>query len=291
MNTSNRGYLIAVLFMTIAVFLFSTMDVLIKFLAIGDYSSFQIIFLRCFVTLFVITPFLIKNRKTYSLKSRVFKSHVLRAINFVAFTGLFIYCFSFLPLTSIYSIIYTAPVIVTLLAMIFLKEKISTLQWVITFIALIGTLIIVQPGSEIFNPATLITLFATVLYSINMLHTKMLTMTDNTYKVVLYLNLLVTIITGFSLPYVWITPSAIDWLIFLGSGLCGGIGQILFTKAFSHDKISLIAPIIFTSILWITIYEWLFWDILPARNILIGASLIIAGNLVLSYREHNKKLT
>src|SRR3546814_19901980 len=89
-----------------------------------------------------------------------------------------------------------------------------------------------------------------------------------------------TLISGFALPFVWISPDILDLAGLIAVGLPGGVGQILMTTAFKHGDVAVVAPLEYTAMIWATLFGYVFSGGLPGLNTLLGVSLVLAAGRV-----------
>ncbi|MGE5766374.1 MAG: EamA family transporter, partial [Bacteroidota bacterium] len=114
--------------------------------------------------------------------------------------------------------------------------------------------------------------------------------TETSASVAFTFTLSCTLVSGFALPFVWISPGPLDLALLIAVGLLGGVGQILMTVAFKHGDIALIAPLEYTAMIWATLFGYLFWSEIPGLNIWLGVAVVMASGLFILFREANLKL-
>jgi drug/metabolite transporter (DMT)-like permease len=88
------------------------------------------------------------------------------------------------------------------------------------------------------------------------------------------------------LPFYANHHSAWQWLMLLAIGLTGTAAQLLITFALRHAAVATVIVMDYTALVWSTLYGWLIWDRLPPRVTWLGAPLIIAAGIIITWREH-----
>src|SRR3546814_20156142 len=96
-----------------------------------------------------------------------------------------------------------------------------------------------------------------------------------------------TLISGFALPFVWISPDILDLAGLIAVGLLGGVGQILMTTAFKHGDVAVVAPLEYTAMSWATLFGYVFWSEVPGLKTWLGVAIVMASGLFILFREAN----
>jgi drug/metabolite transporter (DMT)-like permease len=118
---------------------------------------------------------------------------------------------------------------------------------------------------------------------------RQLSATEASASIVLWQSLLMTLLSGIALPFVWVTPAPSEWLLLLGVGLVGGIGQLLSTEAYASAQVSSLGPYTYTALLWAALFGWLLWGDVPGVTMLLGAALIVFAGLYILQREMRRR--
>jgi drug/metabolite transporter (DMT)-like permease len=126
------------------------------------------------------------------------------------------------------------------------------------------------------------------------IHVRRLVQTDTTSAIVFYFSLTATCLSFLTLPLGWVFPThALTWtspgIAILGliicAGLIGGVAQILITSSFRFGSASMLAPFDYSSMIFASVIGWVAFSEVPTPAILIGASLVIAGGVLIIWRE------
>lgn len=298
----------AMFYMCLAVWLFSSMDAEIKYLS-AHFSNMQLLSSRAFLALI---PALImiwvycrrhQNSLMAQLKPQSWRAHGAIHISNVLSLWAFYQAFGEMALADAYAVFFTAPLCVTLLSRIFLKEQIGKHRWGAVCIGFVGILIMVRPGSDLFSQAALICGIGTFLYAVSIVSTRLASETETPLSLMMTSILTIALVALIGCLVNWETPLgplAPDWqnksvdpdwmviLIFMGVGLCGGFGQWASFVAFQRAEASLLTPFEFSAMLWGVLYGFLIWQDLPTIEVVMGGSLIILAGLYTVHREHKR---
>ena len=243
-----------------------------------------------FTSLFLI-PVILKNggfKKV--LNTKQFKLHALRCylmmINFVCI----IYAFSQLPLANVYTIIFTIPFIVNILAMFILKEQISAHRWIAITCGLVGVLIALRPGVVPISIPMICVIIGATVFACSIIVTKKIDKQDHwlsftTYLMMFQTPILAAIVLwqgGTLLPDFTQLP-AMFWFV------TGGLGYVLGLSAqpaaLKRIDASVVSGLIYIVFPWGIIYGYfIFGDTLDLWTS-VGAVIIILSGIYLIYRE------
>lgn len=278
-DTTRKG----ILLMILAVFLFTIMDAVAKGL-IARYPAPQVIWAR-FAGQTLIVALLLGRNMGPMLRTQHPWLHVVRsACQFMA-TGFFFLSLAFIGLPEATALADTSPVLITLGAAIFLGEKLGPRRIFGVIAALTGALIIIRPGGEVFSLAALLPLANAVAYAGNALLTRHIGMREPYWTSLMYGALFGTILGGFALPFVWVTPTLPDLGLFFLVGCLGTAAQLCIIRAFSTTEASVIAPFTYLGIIFATIWSVLFFDDWPDLWTMVGALVIVAAGIYVWHRE------
>ena len=200
------------------------------------------------------------------------------AFNFVAL--------SFIPLTMANAISFAAPFIVTVLAVLVLREKVGWRRWSAVAAGFIGVLVIVRPGLGEVHWAVLLSLCGTTCYSVYQILTRGLGAGDDAATTIVYTAIVGTLVASVMIPFYWSPPVANwHWLLFALMGLCGGFGHYFVVKAFQYGEAAVVAPFGYAQLIGTTILGYLIFNDIPDFWTWVGASIIVGSSAFIAYRE------
>ena len=270
--------------MVLAVGLFSVMDALVKWLG-RDYSTVQILFFRS-VCAFIPLGFLVfRGGIAQALRMHSPVAHLVRSLVGLVAISTFFYGFARLPLADVIAISFAAPIFVTALSVPLLGEKVGRLRWSAVLVGFLGVMIMLQPGTGLFNPISAVPLFGTIFYALAMIMVRRLSHTETAASIVFYFTLTCALVSGVLLPFQWTTPDLPGLALLIAVGLVGGLAQITITKAFSLAEIAVVIPFEYSAIIWGALFGYFIWGEVPGNNIWVGVAVVTASGLFILYRE------
>ena len=279
-------FLKGVLFFMIAIFFISVVDTICK-LYTKEFHAIQIVwgyFLGINITLCVLS--LIKGKKLSELKNtdRMILQLLRPAFLVCSISSLF-FGLKYLPLAEATAIGFAAPLFITVLSVPILKEKVGIHRWCAVVIGLVGVLIIIRPGGDFWQLVSIMPLLGALFFALFQILTRLLSVTEKTHTTLFYTGLGGLVWSSIIVPFVWVAPSQIDFLIFLATGFLGALAHLCMINAFNFAEASLLAPFNYTKLLWVAILGYLVFDDIPSLEMWIGAGIIVSAGLYVLYRE------
>ena len=273
----------AIFLIFISIFFGSTMGVLIK-LAQNEVNIYIAAFFRFFIGLIFILPYIFATRfrvfKTKNLKIHLIRSLLNLPAMFLTFSALML-----VPYEKISALNFSVPFIVTILAVIFLKEKIRIYRISALIIGFIGMLFILRPGIISITSGVQMVLFASVLWSIIIILTKQLAKNDNSITILTYQYTFMTILSLFTALIYWQEPSLISLLYLSIAAFVGTISHIAINHAFKLVEVSMMQPFSFIGLIVASLYGYFLFDESPDIFTWIGAFIIFIGITIISFRD------
>ncbi|MBI5275941.1 MAG: DMT family transporter [Burkholderiales bacterium] len=222
--------------------------------------------------------------RTRHLPFQVLRGVLLLASSFIAFTSL-----KYMPVGEFIAIVMIAPLVVTVLAALVLKEQVSPLRWALVAGGFLGTLIIIRPGGAGFGWASLLPLTLVVTNACFQLLTTKMARTEDPLTMHLYTGWVGTLIASLSLPFVWAElPDPWLWLALCFMGLAATVGHFVLILGFQRAPASTLTPFMYSQIAFSMFGGWLVFSHLPDGPSLAGIALIAAcgiGGAWLTVRE------
>jgi drug/metabolite transporter (DMT)-like permease len=275
------------LYMASAVFCLTVLDAGVKWLT-DDYSPFQIAFLRYAIGLLFAIGIATQAGGVRTLKTLRPGGHALRSLFNIGTMLTFYYALRMLPLADTMAITYAGPLFMTILSVLLLREKVGPRRWGAVLIGFLGVLVILQPSGTGFNWAAVLALSSAFLYALTLITSRQLSGTESSHTILFYYSVGVLIVTGATMPWLWVTPSWNDLWVFLLVGVSGSIGQFCLNQAFRYSEVSLLAPIDYTGLVWATLFGWALWNQLPSLTVIIGSLIVVGSTLYIVNRERQK---
>ncbi len=210
----------------------------------------------------------------------------VRSVLLLLSTILNMFALRYLQLDETMSILFATPLLVALFSIPFLGESIGPRRWAAIVVGFIGILIITRPGLGHMHHAALLTVAGTFCFALYNISTRILSESDTSGTTSFYSSLFGAVVMSAAVPFVWTWPSS--WLhiaIMAIMGACGAFGHYLLIVAHRLAPASILAPFIYTQLIWVSISGYLVFNDLPSHWTLIGACVVIASGLYLIYRE------
>lgn len=272
-----------ILLVLVSLLIFTLMDAMGKAL-VAHYPVAQVVWWRN-IGQFLLLGLIFRRQFLTHMRTKLWKLHILRA---AAQTGAAF--FFFLSLTAIGLAEATAimdinPVLITLGAAIFFGEKLGPRRILGVLVALMGSLIIIRPGSDVFSPYAVLPLLAAICYSTFALVTRGIGRREDPWTAMIWAGGLAGAALSLALPSVWVTPAAGHLWLFLGMALLGTAGQYFMIRAFTVAEASVIAPFGYVGLLFATIWGLIFFGEVPDVWTGVGAALIVAAGVYVWHRE------
>ena len=271
------------LYMFLSVCAFSLMDLIIKWTA--DYPLGQVVFFRGFfgiVFYFFVIP---KNRiKNFYQTKRAFL-HFLRCfVGLIAMVAIFI-ALRNLPLATVVSISFAAPIFTTIFSIFFLSERVGIYRWLAVVIGFVGILIITEPGFESLNIYYIFPIIFCIGLSYVAIAIRQLSSTEPVWLISLNFSIVITIAGLCTLPYGWKIPSFIDFFVLSLVGLFGGIANLWLSQSYKFSEVSLVTPLKYLGLVFAIFFGYLIWGEVPSLKSLIGGLLVILSSIIIFRRE------
>jgi drug/metabolite transporter (DMT)-like permease len=230
----------------------------------------------------ITTPGLTRTRRPWLQIGRSLLLLVSTAFNFLALQHL--------QLTQTLSIQFAAPLIIALMAGPLLGERIGPRRLAAVIVGFAGVLVITRPGSGGVHPAALFSVAGSVCYALYNISTRFLAGQDSSATTLFYSGLAGIVVMTPILPFVWSTPpDALTWILLAATGVFGAVGHWLLILAHARAPAGVLAPFIYTQLLWTLSAGYLIFGDVPDHWTLVGAAIVIASGLYLLYRERGPR--
>lgn len=252
---------------------------------------FEISFFRCAIGFVMLLPIIWRAGGRSVLATRRPGLHVVRGLLNAGGMLTFFLAISLVSLATASAISFSAPLFASLLAVIFLGEKIGLHRTVALAIGFIGTLVILRPGGDVFGGGALLALVSSLLWAGAMITIKRLTFTDSPLSITAWAAFLVGLFTLVPALFVWRWPTVEEWGWLILIGGLGNAVQFGFSKAFSLADATVVLPFDFLKLVWASIVGFLIFAELPDIWTWVGGAVIFVASFYVAYRERQKGVT
>ncbi len=271
--------------MMLSILLFSLMDASVKWLG-AIYPTAQIMFFRCAVALVPVAVIILMRGGPGVLRTGHKGLHLLRSVMGIAAMGFAFYAFSLMPLAEAVSILHTAPLFMTALSVILLREKVGLRRWTAIIIGFVGMLLVVRPGADMLASGSLYMLTAAFLIGCTTIIIRHLGKIDDPACITFYFTVTGVFASAIGiLLQGWQQPAPSDLALLVMIGLFGGMAQYLMTLSYQHLTVGILAPLKYLTIVFGGFIAYLVWGEIPDLQSIIGIGVIVSSGLYTLHRE------
>ena len=276
--------------MFMSVCAFSFMDLIVKWS--DDYPLGQVLFFRGFFGIVIYFFIMPRDRIKNFYYTKRAGLHFLRCLfGFIALVAIFI-ALRNLPLATVVSISFAAPIFTTIFSVFFLSEKVGFYRWLAVSIGFIGIIIITEPGFGVLNIYYIYPIIFCLGLSYVAIAIRQLSTTEPVWLIALNFSIVITLASLFTIPFGWVMPSAQDLVLLCMIGFLGGFANLWLSQSFKLSEVSLVSPLKYLALVFGIIFGYLIWDEIPTTKTLLGALLVVASSLIILRREifHKKEI-
>ena len=190
-----------------------------------------------------------------------------------------------LPLATVVSISFAAPIFTTIFSIFFLSERVGYFRWLAVFIGFIGILIISEPGFSSLNVYYIFPVIFVLGMSYVAISIRQLSSTEPVWLISLFFSAAITIAGLLTLPFGWIMPSFYDLTLLSMIGFFGGGANLWLSQSYKFSEVSLVTPLKYLALVFAIVFGYLIWGEVPSGKTLICAILVIASSIIIFRRE------
>ena len=275
------------LYMFMSICAFSLMDVIVKWSI--DYPLGQVLFFRGFFGI-VFYFFIIPSERLHNfyLTKRP-GLHFLRcASGLIALVAIFI-ALRKLPLATVVSISFAAPIFTTIFSIFLLNEKVGIFRWLAVIVGFLGILIITEPGISELNIYYIFPIIFCLGLSYVAITIRQLSSTEPVWLISFYFSLSITLLSLTTIPQGWVMPSLSHLVLLSLIGIFGGVANLWLSQSYKYSEVSLVTPLKYLALVFAIIFGYFIWEEIPTIKTLAGALLVIISTLIIFRREIYKK--
>ena len=251
---------------------------------LATYPPTEALFIRGFAAMAVLIPFIARDNWAALRTIRRPGLQVVRAILSGSDAVMFFIAIRYIPLADATTCYLAAPIFVTALSAIFLKEPVGWRRWTAVCVGFIGVLIALRPTGASFSWPALIALGGCFCQSIFMLITRKVRGTDSTFLSLT--QVMASFVIGASASTVfWVPPTWTIVVLLLISGIVNVIGVFCLNRALTLAPASVVAPYQYTIIIWAILLGYLAFGDVPSPGTLLGAAIVTGAGIYIFFRE------
>lgn len=252
----------------------------------ATYPAFQLVFIRAMIGLMFILPLIWKHRFEMRRIRYPWRNIVRITCNAIALTSNFV-AITLLPLATVNAVGFSRPLVTMGLAVLMLGETVSRIRWAGASIAFVGVLFIIAPGGAAFDWRISVIMISVVFGALATVQTRALKLENSTVMMVFY-TVGLAVITAIPSALTWKPVATADWVPLLGIGILAQLGQYCFLQAYRSADASILAPIGYLSIIFVTAVGYFAFHEVPEPRVIIGVAIILSaliGASVIEYRR------
>ncbi|MFZ5783878.1 MAG: DMT family transporter [Pseudomonadota bacterium] len=274
--------MVGVFYMCVACALFPVMNGLVKLLAM-TYDPVQIVWFRICVHLGLVALVFTPRMGLDLFRTRRIGLQFVSSVMMSLSTLFFFSAVKYVGVAEAISISFVAPLLVVFLAWPLLGERITWLRVVAVCVGFAGVLVVIRPGSAVFQWASVLLVGSAICYAVYQIIIRRLAGTDHPATSIFYSVLLGAILLTAAMPFVWTAPaSAGDWGLLLSLGVLGGLGHYCVAKAMTYASANLIAPLNYTQMIGSVIVGYLLFGEVPDFYTWLGTAFIVGAGLLVT---------
>ena len=270
--------------MCIACALFPVMNGIVKLLA-ATYEPQQIVWFRIVSHLVLVAAVFMPRMGLGLLRTRRIGTQFVSSVMMLLSTLFFFSAVKSIPVAEAISITFVAPLAVVLLAWPLLGERITLFRLAAVVVGFAGVLIVIRPGSAVFQWASLLLLCSAICYAIYQILIRRLAGIDAPATSIFYSVLLGAIIMSIWLPFAWKMPTSwIDWALLSSLGVFGALGHYCVAEAMTYALANFVAPFNYTQMIGSVIVGYFMFAEVPDFYTWLGTAVVVGAGLMVGWQ-------
>ena len=269
--------------MFISVCAFSLMDVLVKWS--DAYPVGQVLFFRGFCGIIPILFLIPRDRFLDFYKTTRPLLHFKRCLSgLIALVAIFI-ALRNLPLATVVSITFAAPIFTTIFSIFLLNEKVGLYRWLAVFVGFVGIIVITEPGFSSLNFYYIYPIIFCLGLSYVAIAIRKLSTTEPVWLISFFFSFSIAILGLLSLFQGWVMPNFLDLFLLSMVGILGGLANLWLSQSYKYSEVSLVTPLKYLALVFAIIFGYFIWSEVPTLKTLMGALLVIVSSFIIFRRE------
>lgn len=277
----------AALFALLGFALFSVNDSIIKLLA-QSYSIPQTLFWTSVFVCIVLFLYAFIRGKHRVFKTEFLGWHTVRGICMALMIFCNIFALIRLQITDFYAIVFTSPMVISLAAWLFLKDKLKKRQMTTIALGFLAILYICRPSGNLFNIGAMVALIGVLFFAMATLLVRSKLRSENALLISMNGPAITAMIALPLMAYFdfgWPHSSG-DWMLFLGTGAAAAMGGVFFSMGFQYaSSAAVVAPFHYTQMVWGALLGYMIFGEIPSQDVVIGSIVLAVLGIYLIYVE------
>ena len=270
-------------YMFISVCAFSLMDVIVKWS--DDYPVGQVLFFRGFCGIIPILFLIPKDRYLDFYKTTRPFLHFKRCLaGLIALVSIFV-ALRNLPLATVVSISFAAPIFITIFSIFLLNEKVGLYRWLAVLVGFVGIIFITEPGFSSLNLYYIYPIIFCLGLSYVAIAIRKLSSTEPAWLISFFFSFSIMLLSFLSFYQGWILPTLLDLFLLSMVGILGGLANLWLSQSYKYSEVSLVSPLKYLGLVFAIIFGYFIWNEIPTFKTLLGALLVIVSSIIIFRRE------
>jgi drug/metabolite transporter (DMT)-like permease len=277
-----RSRLLGILLISLSTLVFGLNNAIAKYLT-HSYPNGEALLVRAGFALLLLLPFV----RPHDVRAAARTSpwlHLARMVSSATEIACFYWAVSLLQLAEVSTFYLAAPILVTAISALALKEPVGPARWAATLVGFAGVLVALRPSGSTLSWPALVALTGSFIYAVFLTITRRVREASSTVLVAMQLVAL-TVAGGLTVPFAWTPPDLMGFALMAAVGVIGIAGYFCVNGALRLAPASTVAPFQYLSIIWAILLGYLAFGDIPETPTLIGAALIVAAGGFILYRE------
>ena len=250
------------------------------------FPQWEVIFFNA-ITCFIVSLIFILLKGNNNFKVTNIPKHFIRISSMILAFVIYVTSIQKIFIVEVIAIYNFAPVISTIMAIIFLNEKFNILRFIAVLSGFIGVIIVINPGEYIFSFTSFLPILGAFFVAVAYVTTRSIMKLDNVYATVFYYSLGLLILSLFFFPGDFIFPSLFLFVLLLITGVLSVTSHYLFALSVKFGEVSSVAPLEYTAFVWTGFLGYFFFNQKPSLMIIFGGIIIILSGIYLIRVEKN----
>ncbi len=284
-DLARKERLIGIGLMCAALAIFSVLDASAKW-ASQFMHPMQAVWSRYIVSVIIVTALISPFARPAAYKTRAPGLQAARSVMLLMSTAMNFVALQYLQLAETISIVFATPLVIACLSGPLLGEWPGPRRMAAIGVGFLGVLVVMRPGAGALHPAAFLCVIGVFCYAFYNLLTRKLASLDSSETTMVFSGAAGVLLVTPLIPFLWISPPGWQvWSVMLLMGACGAFGHWLIIGAHRRAPASVLAPFIYSQLIWMLVLGWLVFDQWPDHWTLTGGMIVVSSGLYLLYRE------
>ena len=268
---------------------FAIMGAVVKIVSLS-LTNEMVVFFRNFCSLFFILPWIWYSRLPGGIRTSYLPLHLLRSMAGLGGMYCFFYVIARLQLSESFLLISTAPLFIPIIAYVWIHEPVERKVRGAIIIGFIGIILILKPGTGVFQPIAFVGLGAGLMGALAMVSIRRMSSSEPTIRIVFYFTVFGTLISAIPLVWLWQSPKPEIWWLLVLMGLLAAVGQFLLTKGYSLAPAAKVGPFSYSNVVFAMLIGWVLWGESLDSLTWVGAFLICIAGIITTRKTETHAL-